>query len=67
MLLIMIQQIKFVDMSALIYVDFDERNLKHPLIHVLPLYIYNIQIPELYNNLYKVYNGTLIIVIHSYR
>ena len=31
--------IKFLDTSPLIYVDFDGRNLKHPLVHVLGIFI----------------------------
>jgi len=39
MLLIMIHGIKFLDTRACIYVDFDGRNLKHPLVHVLGFFI----------------------------
>jgi hypothetical protein len=39
MSLIMIHGIKFLDTSACIYVDFDGRNLKHPLVHVLGIFI----------------------------
>ena len=32
--------IKFLDTSPLIYVDFDGRNLKHPIVHVLGIFYF---------------------------
>jgi hypothetical protein len=40
MLLIMIHGIKFLDTSPLIYVDFDGRNLQHPIVHVLGIFYF---------------------------